>query len=95
MPKIHFRKPYPPVEVEPSANLMQALLTAGRPVASSCRGDGVCAKCRVEIISGSENLSPENPTELFLRERHDLKKAERISCQTAVEGDITVDTSYW
>lgn len=74
---------------------MQALLSAGLPVASSCRGDGVCAKCRIEIIEGKENLTPEGDRESFLRERHDIPRAERVSCQVQVLGDLLVDTSYW
>jgi 2Fe-2S ferredoxin len=74
---------------------MEALLAGGLPVASSCRGDGVCAKCRVEIVDGKANLSPESDREKFLRERHEIPRKERVSCQVTVEGDITVSTSYW
>lgn len=74
---------------------MQALLDGGLPVASSCRGDGVCAKCRVEIHEGKKNLSAETQLEKFLRERHSIPKESRVSCQVQVLGDITVSTSYW
>ena len=74
---------------------MQALLAGGLPVASSCKGDGVCAKCRIQIIEGAQNLSPQNEIEVFLRERHGLSANERISCQTQIFGDITVATAYW
>ncbi len=74
---------------------MQALLTGGLPVASSCKGDGVCAKCRIEIVEGKQNLSVENEREAFLRERHAVPRNQRISCQTLVLGDVTVTTSYW
>lgn len=95
MPVISFVKPRPPLAVATGANLMQALLSAGLPVASSCRGDGVCAKCRVTVVSGAEGLSKENDTEAFLRERHGLERGVRISCQVEVLGDVTVDTGYW
>lgn len=74
---------------------MQALLDAGLPVASSCRGDGVCGKCRIEITEGQKNLSPETDHEKFLRDRFSIPKNQRVSCQTQIEGDITVTTSYW
>jgi len=74
---------------------MRNLLAAGIPVASSCYGDGVCGKCRLEIVSGGENLNPANETEKILRSRLNLGKTERISCQTEVHGDITVDARYW
>lgn len=84
-----------PIEVPTGTTLMQALLDAGVPVASSCRGDGVCAKCRIEITDGRKNLTPENSLELYLRERFQIEKAIRVSCQTQILGDITVTTSYW
>jgi len=78
-----------------SLTLMQILLNSGTPVASSCQGDGVCAKCRVQVIQGHENLSAPSPTEIFLRDRHSLESDERVSCQVHLLGDITVDTPYW
>ncbi|MDG0817154.1 (2Fe-2S)-binding protein [Bdellovibrio sp. PAP01] len=74
---------------------MQALLDAGLPVASSCSGDGVCAKCKIQVIEGMRNISPENATESFLRESKGLPGDQRISCQVQVLGDITIDTTYW
>ena len=95
MPKIRFTKPRPDLEVPLGANLMQALLADGLPVASSCGGDGVCGKCRLEIVEGRERLSPETDLEIFLRERHSIPKGSRVSCQIEVLGDITVNATYW
>lgn len=74
---------------------MDSLLAAGLPVASSCHGDGICAKCRIIIIEGFENLSPVNNLETLLRDRLKIQKQYRISCQTQVLGDIKIDASYW
>ena len=95
MPLISFIKNKAPLEVPAGANLMKSLLDAGLPVASSCDGDGVCAKCKIQILQGSENLSKENETEQFLKEKNNLATNVRISCQTVVLGDITVDATYW
>lgn len=95
MPKIKFIKAKPEIEVLAGANLMQSLLAAGVPVASSCNGDGVCSKCRVKIIEGQKNLSVINDTEMILMDQNSLGKEFRISCQAEVLGDVTVDTSYW
>jgi 2Fe-2S ferredoxin len=99
MPWIRFLKPLasprPAVEVPSGSNLMKALLEAGLPVASSCRGDGVCSKCRIEIVDGEKNLSVQNSTEKGLRVKNSLADNERISCQTAVLGDVTVNAAYW
>lgn len=74
---------------------MKSLLDAGIPVASSCNGDGVCAKCKIAITQGAENLSMENEVEIFLIQKFDIAENIRISCQTQVNGDITIDTTYW
>jgi len=95
MAKISFTKPFPTLEVAIGENLMQALIKGGLPVASSCYGDGVCGKCRLEIIQGGENLSSPNDTEKFVKERLSYTGPIRISCQTTVQGDVTVDATYW
>lgn len=74
---------------------MEHLLAAGRPVASSCRGDGICGKCRVNVLEGKENLSPIEPLERLAHERLKLPQGVRLSCQARVRGDVTIDTSYW
>ena len=95
MPKIEFVKKNPPLTVPHGANLMKALLENGIPVASSCHGQGVCSKCRIQIAAGGENLSPESDFERGLKQRLRLTGDLRISCQTIVNGDILIDTAYW
>jgi 2Fe-2S ferredoxin len=95
MPTIAFVKNFAPFEVEAGSNLMDSLLKAGRPVSSSCHGDGVCGRCRIQIAQGAKNLSSQNEVEVFLRARYQLASDVRISCQTAVLGDVVVDTTYW
>jgi ferredoxin, 2Fe-2S len=95
MPVIRFVKNIAEIEVESGSLLMPALLGAGLPVASSCHGDGVCAKCRVVVVAGSENLSRIESVEQMLRDRLKIPKDVRISCQTKVLGDVTIDTTYW
>lgn len=95
MPTIRFVKNLPEIQVEVGAPLMATLLAAGLPVASSCHGDGVCAKCRVQVVSGMENLSAIEPLERILKDRLKISTNQRISCQTRIHGDILIDTSYW
>ncbi|HMN68551.1 MAG TPA: 2Fe-2S iron-sulfur cluster-binding protein [Bdellovibrionales bacterium] len=95
MPVIRFIKNYPDIEVPSGAKLMEELLKAGLPVASSCHGDGICAKCRVMVLEGAQNLSGINSTEQMLRDRLRIPREIRISCQTQVFGDVRVDTTYW
>lgn len=95
MPIISFQKNRPNMEVPSGSNLMEVLLNADIPVASSCHGDGVCAKCKIIIVEGSENLSKPNDLEEFLKERHNIPAGVRLSCQVQVHGDIKIDTTYW
>jgi 2Fe-2S ferredoxin len=101
MAKIRFLKNKPEIDVESGANLMQSLLSAGRPVASSCYGKGICSKCRVKVISGAENLSRPNALEKLTRTNLSktssaLSEDERLSCQCRlINNDVTIDTGYW
>ena len=92
---LSFTKSRPPLEVRTGANLMRALLAAGVPVASSCDGDGVCGKCRLRVVEGGGHLTKPTPREADLAVRDGLGVDERISCQTRVRGDVTVDAGYW
>ncbi|NEQ46019.1 MAG: (2Fe-2S)-binding protein [Leptolyngbya sp. SIOISBB] len=56
----------------------------------NCGGYGQCGTCVVEIVEGSENLSPRTKVEeKKLRKRPDNC---RLACQTLVNGPITVKT---
>ncbi|MCB0412394.1 MAG: (2Fe-2S)-binding protein [Bdellovibrionales bacterium] len=95
MPKIKLANSTKIIEVSEGELLMPALLKAGIPVASSCQGDGICGKCKIQIIEGEQNISPPNDTEKILVGRLRIPRPYRISCQTQVLGDITVFTTYW
>ncbi len=95
MPKITFTKNQKVIEVPVNGNLMDTLMEAGIPVASSCGGQAVCTKCLVKVIEGSENLSPQTSDEADMRDIHDFAKNERLSCQCKVLGDVKIDTTYW
>lgn len=98
---VRFKKPdlksrYGDVIVEPNSTLMDALLKIGLPVASSCRGDGVCTKCRLHVSElESDAASQISSFEQGLLDRIAADDDERISCQTEVLGLIEVDADYW
>jgi ferredoxin len=60
------------------------------PLGNSCGGVGVCARCKVRVLSGE--LSP--PTSVELRFGK-LEEGERLACQAVVTGDCAVTTTYW
>lgn len=56
----------------------------------NCGGYGQCGTCVVEIVEGTENLSPRTSVEASkLRKRPDNC---RLACQTMVNGPVTVKT---
>ncbi len=99
MPRVHLKRSGQVLEVAAGDNLMSALLAEGLPIASSCHGDGICAKCGVFVESADPSvgvaLTPLTADELGFRERGDLPENKRLSCQCGVLGDIIVDAPYW
>jgi len=64
------------------ATLLDAVRHAGLPLGQSCRGEGVCRSCAVDLIAGDEALSPRTPIEL--RERRGAPASPpgvRLACQ--------------
>lgn len=73
------------IHVEDGTPLIRAALEAGVHINASCGGEGVCAKCRVNIeqsrVEGGtgERLAPE-----------DIENGVRLACQALVKSDLTV-----
>ncbi len=92
MPKIHLPQKNLTLEVASGAPLMESLLAAGVPVASSCLGDGICGKCRVHVVG---TVTAATPLENETLKRNSADANKRLSCQIKVQEDIKVTTSYW
>lgn len=95
VPKIRLQPGERILEAPRKANLLHFLQSQQIPVGSACGGKGLCASCKLSVVSGEKNLSKPNDRELALAERNHLNKNERISCQTKVLGDIEITTQYW
>jgi ferredoxin len=80
-------------DVRDGSTLFRAVLRARLPLARSCRGDAVCAACKVRIIAGE--VAPPTRLEAALTEREPLKPGERYACQTRILGPVTISTTYW
>lgn len=93
MPKIHLPQKNLFLEVKSGAPLMESLLAAGVPVASSCLGDGICGKCRVHLVGKS--MAVPTPLEIETLKRNAADANERLSCQIKIFDDIEVKTNYW
>jgi 2Fe-2S ferredoxin len=97
MPLLRIPKRKLSLQVDAGANLMNALLELGLPVASSCKGDGVCTKCKLEVKNpdGALFLKNISKDEIFHQGKGNLAPHLRLSCQVRVEEDLEVDASYW
>lgn len=82
-------------EAKPNETVLDAARRAGVPIGNSCGGVGVCARCRVRVVAGSENLSPPTSIELRVGGAAGFAADERMACQAAVHGDCGVTTGYW
>ena len=75
--------------------LLDVARRAGAPLGNSCGGIGVCARCRVRIVGGSENLSTPTSIESRVSAQRGLASDERLACQAVVQGDCEITTTYW
>ncbi len=56
----------------------------------NCGGYGQCGLCRVEIVTGMDNLSPR--TDFENRKLAKKPSTHRLACQTLVNGEVSVKT---
>jgi ferredoxin len=76
------------VSVIPGQRLLDVILESGADHRHLCGGMGFCTSCRVEVLSGADNLSPVSPVE---RERLGSEAGRlRLACQTTVLGPASV-----
>ncbi len=75
--------------------LLAAVVRAGLPIAHSCRGEGLCGRCRVVVLDGHDRLSPVGAAECAELARIAADPGERLACCARVEGAVTVTTTYW
>lgn len=59
------------------ATLLDAVRHVGLPLGQSCRGEGVCRSCAVEILAGDDALTAPSP----LERRFGFVDARRLACQ--------------
>lgn len=90
---------FTPLGVAASARSDETLLDvarrAGAPLGNSCGGVGICARCRVRVVSGSENLSLPTSVETRFGSARGFAADERMACQAIVLGNVEVTTTYW
>jgi 2Fe-2S ferredoxin len=73
--------------------LLKQLKKAGKNIKSSCGGCATCTDCMIVVKSGELNLTPQTFEELRLLGNVFHITKERLSCQTKITGDVTLDIS--
>lgn len=57
----------------------------------ACGKKGRCTTCKIRILAGQENLSPETEQELLFRSQQRLLEQERLACQARLlRGNLTI-----
>ena len=90
MPKIDFLPDNKIFEVESGESILQTAARNGIPHVNACGGEGKCTTCRLLILEGIENCSPETEKEIALKEKAHTTDEFRLACQTTITGDVTV-----
>ena len=86
------------VEGPAGARLYDLIRAAGWPLGSSCRGEGICGRCQVQVLGPDGLLEPPSPEELRLLAREGLAAPFVIACLrrcTEAQGSVRVTTTYW
>jgi len=86
------------VEGPAGARLYDLIRAAGWPLGSSCRGEGICGRCQVQVLDPDGVLEHPSPDELRLLAREGLDAPFVIACLRRcadVEGSLRVTTTYW
>jgi len=78
------------------ATVLDAVRHAGLPLGQSCRGEGVCRSCVIEILAGADGLTAPSP----LERRFGFVDARRLACQAGLPapgaaGSVTVACPGW
>ncbi|KUG09857.1 2Fe-2S iron-sulfur cluster-binding protein [Solirubrum puertoriconensis] len=79
-----------PINVSSGQTLLRALHAAGHDWMHACGGKGRCTTCRIELVSGSENLAPPTTHELRYLNTGRLAPTARLACQAQLlQGELT------
>lgn len=75
--------------------LLDVARRAGVPLGNACGGVGICARCRVQVLSGAGHLTPATAIEVRFGTARGFAMDERMACQAVVLGECEVTTTYW
>jgi uncharacterized 2Fe-2S/4Fe-4S cluster protein (DUF4445 family) len=78
-------------EVEAGTTIMEAAVRVGVTIQTTCGGKASCRLCKVRIVDGVNAISPMEFAELNALGNVFFITRERLSCQTRLLGEVTVE----
>lgn len=81
------------IKVQQGENLFEAAKKHGIGIASSCGGRGLCGKCKVIVLEGTECLAGETNSDHIFLSKEGMAKGYRLSCRCVLTtpGNIVVE----
>ena len=80
------------VDAQEGDTILKIALDAGIPMEHACGGNGFCTTCMCKVREGMPNLSPRTDREENMGV---LEDPDRLSCQSEVRGDVTVEVQEY
>lgn len=75
----------------PARKVIELIHENGTDWMHACGKKGRCTSCKMIVVSGMENLSPETDRELFYRNQNRLRPNERLCCQSQLlAGEVVI-----
>lgn len=75
----------------PARKVIELIHENGTDWMHACGKKGRCTTCKMIVVSGMENLSPETDRELFYRNQNRLRSNERLCCQSQLlAGELVI-----
>jgi adenylate cyclase len=93
--RVRFEPSGTSVDVSEGTPILEACKEAGLSLNTACEGDFLCGFCRVRILEGLEVLDPPRKDERQALAALHARPDERLACQAAIRGDVTITTDYW
>ena len=93
MPTLRFKPSGTLIDIAKGTLLIDAIRSAGLPIASACGDDLVCAKCGVRILEG--RVTRESRVERETKKRNRVPDELRLACAVRVHEDLTLTANYW
>ena len=75
--------------------LLDVARRAAVPLGNSCGATGICARCKVRVVTGADALTAPTAIEARVGAQRKFEADERMACQAVVTADCTVTTGYW